>query len=63
MGRDPAQIRRSVQVFIFPDDESRIRELPGQIEAFREAGAEHAVLSFYSAPSPDLLERLAPAGS
>ncbi len=61
VGRDPpAEIRRSVQIFLYPSDP------PGQVDAqlaqlpqFAELGCEHAVLSFYQPPSAELLQRCA----
>lgn len=60
VGRDPAEIRRSVQLFIFPSNADQVRELPRTLEAYEAAGASHAVLSFYEPPSRDLLVSLAP---
>ncbi|HVL81688.1 MAG TPA: TIGR03560 family F420-dependent LLM class oxidoreductase [Actinomycetota bacterium] len=60
VGREPSEIRRSVQLFIFPSDPEQTDRLPDTLAAFEEAGAEHAVLSFYGPPTADLLRRLAP---
>lgn len=60
VGRDPSEIRRSVQLFIFPEREGEADSLPETVAGFEEAGAEHVVVSFYSPPTRDLLERIAP---
>ena len=59
VGRDPAEVRRSVQLFLHPRDPQQVT---GQLELlprYEELGCEHAVLSFYQPPSVDLLERCA----
>lgn len=61
VGRDPTEIKRSVQVFLFSNDDDSIGALPGQIDELEAAGVQHVVLSFYSPPSRDILSRLAPA--
>jgi F420-dependent oxidoreductase-like protein len=61
VGRDPSEIRRSVQQFIFANDDATISALPGQLEDLEEAGVQHVVLSFYTPPSREILERLAPS--
>ncbi|MEX0873438.1 MAG: LLM class F420-dependent oxidoreductase [Actinomycetota bacterium] len=61
VGRDPAEIRRSVQQFIFTNDDATLAALPGQLDALEEAGVHHVVLSFYSPPSREILEKLAPS--
>jgi alkanesulfonate monooxygenase SsuD/methylene tetrahydromethanopterin reductase-like flavin-dependent oxidoreductase (luciferase family) len=60
VGRDPVEIVRSVQIFVFPDNPDDVRGLPDLIGRYEEAGAEHAVLSFYSPPSRELLGSVAP---
>lgn len=60
VGRDPRQIRRSVQMFILPANAERTKAQLDELGAYEEAGVEHVVLSFYSPPSRDLLESLAP---
>ena len=57
---DPSEVRRSVQLFLFAHDESTLSALDGQIDELEEAGVEHVVLSFYTPPARDVLERLAP---
>ena len=61
VGRDPKEIRRSVQMFLFANDDDTIAAVPGQIEALEAAGVEHVVLSFYTPPTRGQLEALAPA--
>ena len=59
VGRDPAEVGRSVQLFLHPRDPQQVT---GQLELlprYEELGCEHAVLSFYQPPSVDLLERCA----
>lgn len=60
VGRDPAEIKRSVQVFLFSHDDKTLEDLPRQIDDLEAAGVGHVVLSFYSPPSRDVLSRLAP---
>jgi F420-dependent oxidoreductase-like protein len=60
VGRDPSEVRRSVQLFILPENTEQVRGLPDEIEAFAAEGVEHVVLSFYSPPPSDLLAALAP---
>lgn len=54
IGRDPKQIRRSVQLMLYPGQEET---LISRIPEYKDAGCEHAVLSFYSVPSRELLEK------
>jgi alkanesulfonate monooxygenase SsuD/methylene tetrahydromethanopterin reductase-like flavin-dependent oxidoreductase (luciferase family) len=61
VGRDPNQIRRSVQMFLFSNDDQTIGAVPGQVDELEEAGVQHVVLSFYSPPSFDVLKKLAPS--
>jgi hypothetical protein len=61
VGRDPSEIRRSVQLFVFPENEEQVRGLPDEITSLEEAGVEHVVISFYSPPSKDVLAALAPS--
>ncbi|TDO17469.1 F420-dependent oxidoreductase-like protein [Mycobacterium sp. BK086] len=59
VGRDPATIRRSVQVFLYPDQPEQVEEQLDLLPQFAELGCEHAVLSFYQPPPAELLERCA----
>jgi alkanesulfonate monooxygenase SsuD/methylene tetrahydromethanopterin reductase-like flavin-dependent oxidoreductase (luciferase family) len=59
VGRDPKEIRRGVQLFLMNETaEFVVQQLPG----FEDAGCEHAVLSFYTPPTREMLERFAPKG-
>jgi F420-dependent oxidoreductase-like protein len=60
VGRNPEEIRRSVQLFVFSNDDDTIGDLPRQIGELEEAGVQHVVLSFYSPPTKDILAKLAP---
>jgi len=60
IGRDPAEIKRSVQLFLMPTNEQQMNGLPDEISALEEVGVQHAVLSFYAPPTRDQLARLAP---
>ncbi|WP_225933690.1 LLM class flavin-dependent oxidoreductase [Mycolicibacterium pallens] len=59
VGRDPAEIRRSVQIFLYPSDPGQVDAQLAQLPQFAELGCEHAVLSFYQPPSAELLQRCA----
>jgi F420-dependent oxidoreductase-like protein len=61
IGRDPAEIRRSVQLFVFPENQAQVDGLPDEIASLEEAGVEHAVISFYSPPTREVLAALAPS--
>ncbi len=61
VGRDPRDIRRSVQVFLRPDDREQMDATLGLFGRFEEAGAGHVVIGFMTPPSRELLESLAPA--
>jgi F420-dependent oxidoreductase-like protein len=60
VGRDPSEIKRSVQMFLFTNDDATIAGVPAQIDALAEAGVQHVVLSFYTPPTRDQLKALAP---
>ncbi|SBS79209.1 hypothetical protein MHPYR_70130 [uncultured Mycobacterium sp.] len=59
VGRDPAEIRRSVQIFLYPLQPEQVASQLDQLPRFAELGCEHAVLSFYQSPSAELLQRCA----
>jgi F420-dependent oxidoreductase-like protein len=59
VGRDPAEVRRSVQLFLHPAQEGQVDSLLGSLPAYEQAGCEHVVLSFYQPPTRDQLERCA----
>lgn len=60
VGRDPGTIKRSVQLFLFPDQQDATRNQIELLATYEEAGLDHVVLSFYSPPSRELLAELAP---
>jgi alkanesulfonate monooxygenase SsuD/methylene tetrahydromethanopterin reductase-like flavin-dependent oxidoreductase (luciferase family) len=60
IGRDSGEIRRSVQLFIDPEQPEQAKLQLDQLEVYEKAGADHAVLSFYSPPSKELLRSVAP---
>lgn len=62
VGRDPAEIRRSVQIFLHPREPEQVASQLDLLPQFAELGCEHAVLSFYQPPSIGLLERCAEVG-
>jgi F420-dependent oxidoreductase-like protein len=58
-GRDPAEIRRSVQVFVRPADEGHLARQLATLGEFEANGCRHAVLSFYQAPTFEQLQECA----
>jgi F420-dependent oxidoreductase-like protein len=60
VGRDPTRIRRSVQLFITPSNQEQTRSQLDSLGDWEDAGAQHIVFSFYSPPSRELLQSLAP---
>ncbi|MFA5891980.1 MAG: LLM class F420-dependent oxidoreductase [Actinomycetota bacterium] len=60
IGRDPSQIRRSVQLFVHPAQEGQIEKQIASLPVWEQAGCEHVVLSFYQPPTRAQLERCAP---
>jgi F420-dependent oxidoreductase-like protein len=59
VGRDPAQIRRSVQLFLHPQDPDQVAGELDTLAAYADAGCQHVVLSFYQPPDAALLARCA----
>jgi F420-dependent oxidoreductase-like protein len=59
VGRDPAAIRRSVQLFLYPLQPEQVASQLELLPRFAELGCEHAVLSFYQPPSAELLAQCA----
>lgn len=59
VGRDPAEVRRSVQMFLHPRQPGQVEEQLSMLPQFEAMGCQHAVLSFYQPPGVDLLERCA----
>jgi alkanesulfonate monooxygenase SsuD/methylene tetrahydromethanopterin reductase-like flavin-dependent oxidoreductase (luciferase family) len=60
IGRDPNQIRRSLQLFIQPEDDAQLRGQLSALEEYERRGVDHVVLVFTSPPSPQLLASVAP---
>ncbi|WP_197381100.1 TIGR03560 family F420-dependent LLM class oxidoreductase [Mycolicibacterium mengxianglii] len=60
VGRDPKQIRRSVQLFLHPQQEGQVDEQLSRLPLFEELGCQHAVLSFYQPPTHEQLLRALP---
>lgn len=58
--RKPNEIRRSVQIFVHPDQEGQAEAQLAKLPGYADAGCDHVVLSFYSPPSRALLEQFAP---
>ena len=61
VGRDPKEIKRSVQMFLFSNDDASLAAVPAQLDSLEEAGVQHVVLSFYTPPTRDQLAALAPS--
>lgn len=61
VGRDPGEIRRSIQLMLRPDDGGRFDDTLRLLEEYEGAGAGHAILAFSDPPSRSLLESLAPS--
>jgi len=60
VGRDPKEIRRSLQLFLTPEDEDQVRAQTGRLDDYADLGLDHVVLSFVTPPSEKLLASLAP---
>jgi F420-dependent oxidoreductase-like protein len=59
VGREPAEIRRSVQLFLHPDQDGQIDEQLAKLRELEALGCGHAVLSFYQPPNVQQLKRCA----
>jgi len=59
VGRDPADIRRSVQLFVLPAKDGHLEEQLARLPELGDLGCDHAVLSFYQPPSVQQLQRCA----
>jgi F420-dependent oxidoreductase-like protein len=59
IGRDPAEIRRSIQLFVQPAVERHVDEQLSKLTALQAVGCQHVVLSFYQPPTPEQLARCA----
>ncbi|GFG49568.1 LLM class F420-dependent oxidoreductase [Mycolicibacterium agri] len=62
VGRDPGQIRRSVQLFLHPDQQGQVDEQLAKLPELEALGCQHAVLSFYQPPTAAQLKRYAALG-
>jgi len=51
VGRDPSEIRRSVQLFVQPAEEGHVNEQLATLPELEAHGCQHAVLSFYQPPT------------
>jgi F420-dependent oxidoreductase-like protein len=59
VGRDPSEIRRSVQLFLHPQQPEQVDRELESLTAYRDAGCQHVVVSFYQPPDAALLRRCA----
>jgi F420-dependent oxidoreductase-like protein len=59
VGRDPAEIRRSVQLFLHPAQDGQVDAALARLPEFESLGCAHAVLSFYQPPTAEQLQRVA----
>ncbi|OBF15708.1 TIGR03560 family F420-dependent LLM class oxidoreductase [Mycobacterium sp. ACS4331] len=59
VGRDPSEIRRSVQLFLHPQDPAQVDKELATLPDYEAAGCQHVVLSFYQPPDTEHLERAA----
>ena len=59
VGRDPSQIRRSVQLFVLPAQEGHVEQQLATLPELEALGCQHAVLSFYQPPTAQQLQACA----
>jgi F420-dependent oxidoreductase-like protein len=59
VGREPAEIRRSAQLFLHPAQDGQIDDQLAKLPELEALGCGHAVLSFYQPPSAEQLKRCA----
>jgi F420-dependent oxidoreductase-like protein len=59
IGRDPSEIRRSVQLFIQPADEGHLDAQLAKLPELQASGCQHALLSFYQPPTAQQLKSCA----
>ena len=59
VGRDPAAVLRSVQLFLHPREPDQVDRQLALLPHYRDLGCQHVVLSFYQPPSLELLQRCA----
>ncbi len=57
--RDPQEIRRSVQLFLHPQNPEQVDAELATLPSYAQEGCEHVVLSFYQPPDVELLQRCA----
>lgn len=62
IGRDPSEIRRSVQLFIQPAVDGHVDEQLSKLPALQAVGCQHVVLSFYQPPTLQQLAHCAQLG-
>ena len=62
IGRDPSEIRRSVQLFVKPAVDGHVDEQLSKLPALQDVGCQHVVLSFYQPPTPQQLAQCAELG-
>jgi F420-dependent oxidoreductase-like protein len=60
VGRDPAEIRRSVQLFLHPAQDGQVEAQLARLPEFEALGCAHAVLSFYQPPTEKQLRSCLP---
>ena len=58
-GRDPAEIRRSMQLFLQPEDDQQTKAQLVALDEYEMRGVGHVVLAFVTPPSRELLESVA----
>lgn len=59
VGRDPAEIRRSAQLFLHPAQDGQVEAQLARLPEFEALGCTHAVLSFYQPPTAAQLQQVA----
>jgi F420-dependent oxidoreductase-like protein len=56
IGRNPSEIRRSVQLFVQPGVDGHVDEQLSKLAALQDVGCQHVVLSFYQPPTARQLQ-------
>jgi len=59
IGRVPVEIRRSVQLFLHPQNPDQVAEQLALLDEYEQLGCQHVVLSFYQPPDTALMQRCA----
>ena len=59
IGRNPAEIRRSIQLFVQPAVDGHMDDQLSKLAALQAVGCQHVVLSFNQPPTPQQLARCA----